>query len=148
MPPTLSPSLPALIPQADLARAVRLAFDTLLSIMQDKASAVRDKRMAATAVLRLAMPQTSPGRKPGVNPPRAQPPAPTPHPTPANAATTAAHAPPLPNAPLAHTPAPPAPAPHTSAIPDTAPSHTPRRASTLLAAVGTALYSPLHPRAA
>ncbi len=54
MSPTLTPSLASIIPEADLAQAVRLAFDTLLSILRDKAATVRDKRMAATAVLRLA----------------------------------------------------------------------------------------------
>src|SRR5690349_16766890 len=80
---TLTPSLASLIPEADLARAVRLAFDTLLSILKDKAATVRDKRMAATVVLRLASTRTSPGvggRKPGVNHPSAQTTSPTPTP--------------------------------------------------------------------
>lgn len=64
-----SSSLASLIPAAELAAAVRLAFQTLTRLLTDEKSPPRDRRMAAMAILRL----TSPGREPRGNPPPSQP---------------------------------------------------------------------------
>jgi hypothetical protein len=46
----------ASIPAAELAAAVKLAFETLVALVSDKAAPPRERRMAATAILRLAKP--------------------------------------------------------------------------------------------
>ncbi len=49
-----APSLADLIPAAELARAAKLAFDTLVSILSDAKATLNERRIAAMAVLRLA----------------------------------------------------------------------------------------------
>jgi len=68
--PTAAATLASLIPAAELAAAVRLAFETLLAILRDDKSPPRERRMAATTILKLA--STSPERERAVTPtPRA-----------------------------------------------------------------------------
>lgn len=83
-------NLADLIPTADLARGARLAFDTLLAILTDKAAGLRDKRMAAAAVLRLTLPDLGRGRKPVPNQSSAHMPTPPPPPTTSAAPTSVA----------------------------------------------------------
>lgn len=44
------------IPAPDLARAARLALDALIAILEDAKASVTNRRLAAAAILRLAMP--------------------------------------------------------------------------------------------
>jgi len=79
-PAIVAPSLADLIPAAELARAARLALDTLVSILGDAKATLNERRIAAMAVLRLALP-TGSRRTPGVNESAAAPREPSP-PTP------------------------------------------------------------------
>lgn len=145
----ITPNLASLIPAADLAAAVRLAFDTLVELLADKKTSIRERRMAAVAVLRL----TSPERKLRVNQPSAQPPSP-PHATPTRvpSALVACSS----RSGLEHVQVePPTPAPTPSAPTPVTPSpldhpqpHSRRPAAALLAALGATHRSPIQPRAA
>jgi hypothetical protein len=54
------------IPAPDLARAARLALDALIAILEDAKASVTNRRLAAAAILRLAMP--APQRAPTLEP--------------------------------------------------------------------------------
>ena len=63
-------AIATLIPAEELKSAIQLAFRTLVAILSDKKAPVRERRAAATTILRL----TSPGREPRVNRPSTPPP--------------------------------------------------------------------------
>ncbi len=127
----ITPNLASLIPAADLAAAVRLAFDTLVELLADKKASIRERRMVASAILRLARPLPAPD---AARAPRGAGPAPRDAGPESSKVRVSAQAPPS---------MPRVPDDATLSVPQT-----PSPARTLLAALGVANRSPIQPRAA
>ncbi len=56
------PALASLIPPDELARAIRLAFDTLVSLLTDPKTHPRERRLIACTLLRLTATPPSPSQ--------------------------------------------------------------------------------------
>ncbi len=52
------------IPADQFAAAIRLAFDTLVALINDKKAHARERRLAAVAIFRLASPPAPPPTNP------------------------------------------------------------------------------------
>lgn len=71
-------TLADVIPAQDLARAAKLAMDTLVSILEDTKAKVNERRIAALAILKLVFPATKRTRDAGDAPPPRRPASPAP----------------------------------------------------------------------
>lgn len=142
-------SLHDLLPAHDLARAAKLAMDTLVSILEDAKAKVNERRIAALALLKLILPSSpsSPLKRArsaseGYTPGTATSP-PSPLPPPQRAAPVRERSPAAPA--LAHIPT--APAHHLLAAcgtPGVAPAWSPDRQRS--GGGGVQTETPLHPR--